>query len=373
MRVLYFTQDYTPHDHRFLSALAGSGHQVVYLRLERGARQMEDRPLPAQVTQMAWAGGQAPFRWQDSLRLRGALRGVLAEVKPDLVHAGPIQKAAWLAALAGVRPLVSMSWGSDLLLEADGNAFTRWNTRFTLRRSAVLVGDCEAVRQKAIAYGMPAERVVIFPWGVDLAQFSPAPPGPQGWRARRGWQDAFVLLCTRTWETVYGVDTLAKGFTLAAQQQPNLRLVMLGGGSQAGDLQRIFRQAEVQEWVTFPGQVSQRDLPAYYRQADLYVSASLSDGSSVSLMEALACGCPVLLSDIPANREWVMEGQEGWFFPPGDEHALAQAILRATAARPELAGMGQAARRRAEGRADWTMNFRQLLRAYDMALAGRKR
>ena len=118
MRVLYFTRDYTPHDYRFLSSLAESGQEVFFLRLERRGRQLEDRPLPPSVTQVPWRGGQAPFRWRDLPALLPALRGVLAQVRPDVLHAGPIPTVGFLAALSGFRPLVSMSWGSDLLKEA---------------------------------------------------------------------------------------------------------------------------------------------------------------------------------------------------------------------------------------------------------------
>jgi len=357
MRVLYFTRDYTPHDHRFLSALAETEHEVFYLRLERHPRQVEDRPLPPQITQVKWAGGQEPFRWRGFPRLRRGLRRVLAQVQPDLVHAGPLQTAALLTALVSFKPLVSMSWGSDLLKDADQNAWYRWATRTALRRSAVLVGDCDTVSQKAQTFGMPPERIITFPWGVDLV----------GWRSRKGWQENFVLLCTRSWEAVYGVTTVAKAFVLAAQQRPDLRLVMLGGGSLAPTLRRIFQRGGVQDCVAFPGQIGQNNLPDYYRGADLYLSASLSDGSSVSLMEALACGCPVALSDIPSNREWVDEGVEGWFFPVGDEQALARTILKAAEDNTKLPSIAQAARQRAQSQADWDVNFPNLLQAYQMA------
>ena len=66
--------------------------------------------------------------------------------------------------------------------------------------------------------------------------------------------------------------------------------------------------------------------------ADLYISPSHVDGSSVSLMEALACGLPCLVSDIPANQEWVREGENGWLFPDGDDERLAGKILAAVQA-----------------------------------------
>ena len=366
MRVLYFTRDYTPHDQRFLTALAGTPHRIYYLRLERSPRQLEDRPLPPEVEQVHWLGGQEPFQWKALPSLWYDLHKVLARVKPDVLHAGPIQSTAFLAALSGFQPLVSMSWGSDMLVEADRTGWMNWVTRYTLNQTRVLVGDCQAVREKAESLGFPGERVVLFPWGVDLEHFQPGPAVEL--RNRLGWEDAFILLSLRSWEPIYGVDLLVRAFARAAQQIPELRLLLLGGGSQAGKLrQELEQHGNLDERVYFGGHITQDDLPHFYQAADLYLSASHSDGSSVSLMEALACGLPALVSDIPGNKEWITPDVQGWLFPDGNEDALVEGILQAYRQRNRLAEIGKAARRLAEQRANWTENFKVLLKAYDLA------
>jgi glycosyltransferase involved in cell wall biosynthesis len=229
----------------------------------------------------------------------------------------------------------------------------------------VLVGDCDAVRQKAVEFGFPAERVVTFPWGVDLSRFS-LEGDDQDLRQRAGWQDEFVILHLRSWEPVYGVDVFASAFVRAAQQRPELRLFLLGNGSMAGKLRQILMP--VLDKVQFVGQVSQEKLPAYYQASDLYISASHSDGSSVSLMEALASGMPVLVSDIPGNKEWITEGEQGWLFVDGDSEDLAEKLVWAASHREELPEFGRKARLLAEERADWTRNFEKLLEAYQMAV-----
>lgn len=368
-RILYFTRDYTPHDHRFLSALAATEHEIFALRLERRGAQLEDRPLPAAVTQIVWEGGQQPADLRAYPRLLRGLKRVIGEVKPDLIHAGPLQSAAFLAALSGFSPLVSMSWGSDLLVDAESSAWMKWATRQTLQRTTVLAGDCQAVRNKAAEFGFPAERVVLFPWGVDLTKFTPPEQPVSAFRQRLGWDaDTFVVLSLRSWEPLYGVHELVRGFAAAARQVPQLRMIFLGGGSQAAELRRILLNAGVLDQVYFGGRFNQDDLPAMYQAADVYVSASHSDGSSVSLMEALASGLPVLVSDIPGNLEWITPGQEGWFFPTGDWRSIAAGILNAYEQRSSLAEMGRNARRLAEQRADWTINFQRLLQGYQMAL-----
>jgi glycosyltransferase involved in cell wall biosynthesis len=368
MKVLYFSRDYTTHDHRFLSSLAASGTETLYLRLERRSHQVEDRALPPGVEQIPWNGGKSPFAWKDLPARILELRRILNERKPDLVHAGPVHSAALTAALAGARPLVTMSWGSDLLKDAYKNERMKWLTRQVLRRSDVLVGDCKAVEAAALDFGFPAERITLFPWGIDLEHFSQNGDAPSELRARLGWQDCLVALSLRSWEPIYGLDTIVKAFAQAVAEEPRLRLILLGGGSLAGMVQGLLSSYGLHNHVHMGGQVSQKDLPRYYQAADMYLSASHSDGSSVSLMEALASSLPVLVSDIPGNREWITEGKQGWFFPVGDARALSGLLLRAASQPDTLTGMRPASRLLAEQRANWPNNFKKLLDAYRMAI-----
>jgi glycosyltransferase involved in cell wall biosynthesis len=362
MRILYFTEGDSPHDRRFLSALAGSRHEAFALRM----RASQPETL-AGVTELAWPEGRPDWAgwpgWEVGTR---QLTRLLAEVEPNLVHAGPAQGPAFLAARAGGHPLVTMSWGSDLLRWAGRSPWMRFATRYTLERTDVFLGDCQAVADAAAGYGVPREKMVIFPWGVDLAHFSPENGRETALTLRQslGWEDQFVILCNRTWAPVYGVDVLAAAFAAAARVEPHLRLLLVGDGPEAETIHRIL--APVADRVNFPGRVSRGELPAIYQAADLFVSPSHSDGSSVSLMEALACGRPVLVSDIPSNREWVQPGEAGWLFRDDSVPDL-EAKLLALAADPGLKQAGLGGRQIAESRADWSRNFQKCLHAYELA------
>ncbi len=361
MRIIYFSRDYTTHDHRFLTALAKTDHKMFYLRLEGGGQVLENRPLPGEIELVEWAGGKRPAKFKDGLRLLDDLGRVIRQVKPDLIHAGPVQRSAFLVAMTGFHPLVSVSWGYDLLHDAQINPFWRWATRYTLRNSDAFVGDCDTIRKLATSFGMPNERVVTFPWGIDLHHFNVSTCQPAN-------LPTFSLLSTRSWEPIYGIDVIARAFAIAARQHPELRLTLLGGGSQYADIRQTLLVGAVFDRVSFPGQVSFSDLPDYYRQADVYIGASHSDGTSISLLEAFACGKPAIVPAIPGNHEWVTPGENGWLFPDGDAEGLASAILIALEKRQELAEMGKNARQIAEARADWEQNFPQLEKAYQLAM-----
>ncbi|MCW5875563.1 MAG: glycosyltransferase [Anaerolineales bacterium] len=344
MKILYVSEQYGPHDQRFLAAISEAGHQALFWGAK--ADEVKGHALPESVS-----------------FAEGELHATIHDFQPDVVHAGPLHTRAYQAAQTGFHPLVAMSWGSDILHTARRNWFARRRVRKALRAADVLIADCQAVADAAAELAFPVERIVQFPWGVDLQRFNPA-GGDGGLRARLGWEDAFVVLHLRAWEALYGSEVVLRAFLALAPSQPRLRLLMPGGGSLAARFESLLARSGLAERVHLPGAVPQADLPAYYRAADLYLSASHSDGSSVSLIEALASGLPVAVSDIPSNREWV---QQGWFFPVGNQDALAAAILSAMNSE-DLPQAAQTARRIAEERADWSRNKLGLQRAYEMAL-----
>ena len=368
-RIIYFSRGYTTHDHRFLSAMARTDHKVFFLQLEKEKLPLEDRPLPSEIEIIHWAGGRSSTKLTHGPRLVAGLKSVIRTTKPDLIQAGPIQRSAFLVALAGFRPLLTMSWGYDLLHDAKRNRWWAWATRYTLERSAAMVGDCDTIRQLAIQHGMTPDRIVTFPWGADIRHFTPAlnrTTNPI--RSRLGWgEDCFVLLSTRNWAPIYGVEDLAQAFVNASRQRPQLRLIMLGDGPLSEKIKRTFTDGDIIDKVYFPGHVSKRELPSFYHAADLYISTSHSDGTSISLLESLACGRPVLLTDIPGNKEWVTPGEQGWLFPNGDADGLKKTILHAVDNRHQLPAMGRTARKLAVERADWDKNFPQLFKAYKIA------
>jgi len=355
MKIIYFSTSYSPHDHRFLSALAQTEHKVYFVRLEPATNESEDRIVPTEIEQIIWAGGQRAFRWRDVPKYVRSLRKVIKRIQPDVLHAGPIQTVGLIAVLTGFRPLLMMSWGFDLMEDVYRNKWWERVTRYTLKRSTFFTSDAQVTRNKAVEYGMNPDHTIVFPWGVDLGHFKPNPSTSS--------EQALTLFCNRSWEPRYGVDVLAKAFVRAAKSKPELRLILLGGGSMGGQLRRIL--SPVKEQVLFGGYISQKELPRYYNMADVYISPSHVDGSSVSLMEAMGCGLPCLISDIPANKEWVTDGENGWLFADADADALAEKILLAAKKRDTLPELGARARSVAEQRADWTKNFAKLLDAYE--------
>lgn len=367
MRILYFTRSDSVHDQRFMNALLESGHTGYVLRLYRG-----DYPTPNGITPIHWRGIKGPLRTLQIPGLVYQLRRTLRELKPHLVHAGPIHDAAFLAARAGADPLLTMSWGFDLMHDVQVSPLLARRARYALARSTRLITDAHSSADEAVKLGFDAAKICVFPWGVDLDHFSPLNTVVSGkkWREARGWSDNTVLLCLRSMEPNYGVDVLARAFTAAARQNPALRLILLGDGSQRESILKLLEDGGVMDKVYVGGRVANAELTTFYGAADVYITPSHVDGSSVSLMEAMASGLPTIASDIPANLEWVRPGDNGWIFPDGDWHKLSQIIQAAHTA--DLRALSRQARLDAQQKADWNKNQQVLLACYEQTMASIK-
>jgi glycosyltransferase involved in cell wall biosynthesis len=165
------------------------------------------------------------------------------------------------------------------------------------------------------------------------------------------------------------VDVLARAFVMVARRMPDASLILIGSGSQGEKIRAILEAGGQMDRVMLAGRVPPAQIQRWYHKADLFISPSHVDGSSVSLMEALASGPPALVSNISANCEWITDNVNGWLFRDGDAEHLAERILWIAARRRALSRISHAARQTAEERANWGLNFRVLLRAYEQAVA----
>ena len=362
MRVFYLSDNFSDHNRRFLEKIAAE-HQVWFCNptaegdppaswLPKGVNWV---PVSMRLKRDVLAGFET---------LVPELRRKLEEIRPNLVHAGPVPTCGTAAALAGFHPLLVMSWGSDILLDANRDQQWKRATQTALRAADGFACDCDAVKRAAFALSdLNGSRIAQLPWGVKLDIFS-----PQGSATPLRWSrnETCTFLSTRSWEPLYAIDILLDAFRRAREKQPSLRLVLMGSGSQSAMVRQYIVQNGLQAFVALPGQIQSTELPAWFRAASVYVSCARSDGTSVSLLEAMATGLPVIATDIPSNREWITEGVNGWLAQTDSASDFAAKMLRAAQlTASERAAMAKRNRQVAEDRADWDRNFPRLLELYE--------
>ena len=278
-----------------------------------------------------------------------ALQRALERFAPDIVDAHFVPNYGLLGALAGRRPLSVTAWGSDLLVAGGRGPLERARTRFVLRRADLVLADAENLAAAARALGAEPAKVHMIPWGVDPGRFRPA--------ARR---EPGLLVSARMHEPVYDLATVLRAAKPVLERHPHARLVVAGDGSLRAALEgQAAALLPVGRW-RFAGRLGAEELAVLLARADVYLSASRSDSTSVSLLEAMAAGAVPVVSDIEGNREWVAEGDGARLFPCGDADGLERALERVLGD-PEWAAGARARNLRVIGeRADLHRNLARI-------------
>lgn len=376
MKVLYFSRAYTTHDRRFLQKITERiGATVYYVQLEDDGVNYENRPLPAGVEKVPWAGGTKCYGTPDKfLGLLADLDSAIRTIRPDTIQAGPVLSCALMVALLGFRPLLTVSWGSDILFETDLTEWNKWAARFTLERTDLFICDCLPVKEKAQRIArLPDERVIMLPWGIDLKRYVRDEMRRESGRAALGWRDSCVVVSTRTWDAGYGIDHVVEVFADAYRSNSALRLLLLGSGpAERGIFQRIdcLGLADV---VHCPGRVTEEEVVEQLLLSDIYVCCTPSDGTSISLLEAMAMRLPVLVADNVGNGQWITDGINGRLATAGDLHQYAAVLLEMSRDLAARIRMGEAGRTIVEERADWDKNVELLFAGYNALDGSRSR
>ncbi|MFX0152236.1 MAG: glycosyltransferase family 4 protein [Candidatus Hodarchaeota archaeon] len=288
------------------------------------------------------------------------LKQIIKKIKPDILFGGWIQTDGFICALANYHPFLLMPWGSDVLIYPFMNIFLKKGSNWVINRADKITCDAEHVK-KTIAdlSKRNLEDISVIPWGVELDIFNSTIQG-FNLRAQLGWRDNIILIMTRSFEPVYNVSTFLNVLPSLCKEFSDLRVILCGTGSLNNDFRNFIRSHGLEEVVHFPGFVPRDSLPFYYAAADIYISSSISDGTSLSLLEAMAMGLPVIVSEIPAILEWVKHDYNGYVFPSQNEEALKSCIKQLIVdlkLRKKFSRMNKQITLR---RANWDDNYKKL-------------
>jgi glycosyltransferase involved in cell wall biosynthesis len=262
------------------------------------------------------------------------LARLFRQLEADVVHTHddrPNVHGAPAARLAGVRRVIHTRHSQGTRLTRRQEWLLRASSEFNDRFVCI---SADSARY-AVAQGVSSRRVVVLPNGIDLERFAHGGPAADG---------AAVLVARLAPEK--DVGTLLEAAALAARRHGDFRLLIAGDGPCRAELESQCARLDLQKIVKFLGVI--RDVPALLPQGRLFVLSSVTEGISLTLLEAMARGLPVVATAVGGNPEVVAANETGLLVPPRDPPALAEA-LSALWTRPDLCvRMGAAGRRRVE-------------------------
>lgn len=221
--------------------------------------------------------------------------------------------AVWIGRLRHTPVVINYRGGeAQAFLE---RAFT-W-IKPTLKRAGLIVVPSAFLQQVFSRYQIATE---IVPNIIDLERFTPA--------VQRLPPDAPHLVVTRNLEPIYDIPTALRAFALLRQRFAAARLTVAGSGPLRAPLETLTAELGLTDAVTFTGRLDNEKIATLYQSADLLLNASLADNMPISILEALACGVPVVSTRVGGIPFLVQDGETALLVPTGDPEALAQAAFR---------------------------------------------
>jgi L-malate glycosyltransferase len=353
--ILFVTESYTAHDRRFLKAAVKQGLNIWFSCINPPGKSVE---LPKSVN--LWPGIHKPLNeWHE----------LLLEFEIHVIHAGPCSSVLPLVVDNDFQcAVIGMSWSSDILYDIEFDDGLKELVVNTLKKTQSLIVDCEAVIDK-ISVLLPDKEFNFFkfPWGIDLDNYRRLPKKQcRQLREVLQWTDNTVLISTRTWDKIYGIPNLVEALNHLVDINSDVRLILIGDGPHRTQIMDKISKHKLAEYIHMPGRISEEKLNVWYGVADIYVSSSLSDGSSVSLLEAMASGLPVVVNNRHGNKEWVKHNESGWLTDCSSVNAMFTTLKSAINSRKDWKRIGTENRNKVLDYADWRKNLHALKDAYEI-------
>jgi len=331
----------------------GDYHGVHLHRIATRADFMPERGRSRVVQHARILGSYVLWR---RLALRAGL-ALAARVRPDVVfgmgaHSAPVARS--IAAARGV-PNVTRLFGTGLgeVLHDPVKRALRYPEIIAFRTSAdafIMCDDGSGGDEIALRYGVPAERLVFLPDGVDKTRFAAAPDRDAARRSLKLPSGAGVVLSVSRLHHEKRVDRLLAAAPAVLAARPDTAFVIVGDGEEAPRLRAMARDLGIVASVTFAGSVPVDDLPTFYAASDLFVTGSERTNVLNPLNEAMMAGLPVVALNTGRTSDVVRDGQNGVLLERHDLARLGQVIVDLLSGGSTRAALGARAREDANRR-----------------------
>lgn len=229
---------------------------------------------------------------------------IINKINPEFINAHYITSYGTIGILAKYfsknnAKLILSAWGSDILITPFKNKLYYYLTKFILSKADFITSDSKYMADFIIKI-KNCRNLLIFPFGIDKMP-----------DIKKTEKDYNYFFSNRALEPNYNVKLVINIFNKLYIENNNLKLIIANSGTEKNYLEKYVIDNKLTKAVKFVGYLSAKEMDIYYRKCGYYFTLPTSDSTSVSLLEAMSYGCIPIVSNIPANLEWIINGKNG--------------------------------------------------------------
>jgi glycosyltransferase involved in cell wall biosynthesis len=360
LKVLLLADTYSEHTEKWALGLASRGVKVGIFSFNKasypwyeGNENINLLYEPKEQLKTSSDSGKLAYLKHVSL-----LKKALKEFKPDVLHAHYATSYGLIGALSGFHPLVISAWGTDVMKFPQKNFLNRAILKYNLRKANAICATSFTIKE----YLKPVTNkpVIVIPFGVDTEKFKKkavnnvAEPG------------SFVFGSIKPLETLYNTDVLMKAFAILKQKHPEkkMTLLIIGEGSQEQTLKELASELNIKENVIFTGRVPFSQITDYYNMLDVLVNISDYESFGVSVIEAMACEKPVIVTNTGGLKEIVENANFGSLVEVGNAEQTSAEMEKYLLDKELCGRVGKQGREKVILKYKWEDNIKQMIDVY---------
>ncbi len=247
------------------------------------------------------------------------LKELLKQINPDIFHAHYATSYGITGAMAGFHPYIITALGTDVLISPNQSAAYKLLLKYAFFKADWITAMADHMKTVILKLGVSTTKVDVVSFGIDPLVFNS--------NTRDLPLHQFVITSTRNFEKIYNLPHLLKAVAIAREQIPTLVLNIIGDGSLKDEIKNEIKTLKLEDCSRMYGKIPQPEIAKVLNNSHLFISVSLSDGNNISLNEAMACGTLPIATNIPANTQWIKDGENGFLVEINDVNNLAQKIV----------------------------------------------
>lgn len=291
-------------------------------------------------------------------------RKIIKKIKPEIIHAHNVILGGFYATRLRFHPLVVTAWGTDVLIAPKKSFILKKIAKLVLTRADILTCDGRNTEKAMMRLGAVAQKIKIIYFGIDTKKNTPE-KRDESLRKKLNIKNACSVISLRSFKPIYNIETLIKAIPLVLSQNSNVKFILAGTGEQELKLKDLAVKLGVEKNIIFTGNLTEEEIPVYLASSDVYVSTSLSDsGLAASTGEAMACGLPVISTEVGAIHDWLNEGEGGFIIPAEMPDILANRIIHLLKNKDTIRKYGEINRRTITEKQDYYKEMEKMEKIY---------
>lgn len=288
------------------------------------------------------------------------LKKIIREFQPDILHAHYATSYGLIGALSDFHPFVISAWGTDVMKFPDKNFIAKSILHYNFRKADLICATSYTIENYI---GQVIKKpVVVIPFGIDVNEFSPK-------KVTSVFQDTdFVIGSIKPLESIYNISVMIKAFAILNGKYKNLKLLIIGEGTAKEQLQKECEELNITKDVKFTGRIPHSEISRYYNMLNVLVNISEYESFGVSVVEAMACEKPVIVTNVGGLKEIVSSDAVGLKVEIGNVEQTVNAIEKLLTDKKLYSEIALNARQYVVKKYNWKDNLQQMIDEYNKLL-----